>query len=452
MTSTPIQIWSIIVLAIIGSSTLRGQQVRLNLKTALQYTLAHHAKVKKGQLDIRWGKEVLRESVSMGLPQVSASAAILNNPSLRTSLVPAEFFGGQPGSFVPLQFGTNWNAKASVRLNQMIFNKQWLLALEASKKSNDFYVLSLEMNKEEVVYQTAKLYFQIQLVQTQRGLLKANLDQVDGLLTLTRKQFDNGLAKKIDVDRLRVQQSNLHTQLKNLDLQLDQLTQALKLAMQMPLNTEIVLTDSLNTEWGSLTSALAQPAFQMRPALALLQVQQDLFDLDYRRWRAGYFPSVNLFAHYNYEWQANDLGAFSEGERWFDYSQVGVIFNFPLFDGLFKKTQMEKTVINKLKTAEDYRHALLAFEVQYRSAMASLQMNRNNLQTVLETQSVAREVFRIAQKRYKEGVAPITELLDAEASLRQAQTNYISTLAQIKLAEIDLLHTNGQLLQLVGGQ
>ena len=122
-------------------------QTPLDLKTALQYTLDHHTKVQQAQIDVQLGKQTLRESISTGLPQISAEATILNNLALRTSLVPAEFFGGPPGEFAQLKFGTNWNANAGIQLNQMVFNKQWLLALEATKKLSDFYAVSLEKSK-----------------------------------------------------------------------------------------------------------------------------------------------------------------------------------------------------------------------------------------------------------------------------------------------------------------
>lgn len=425
-------------------------QVAIDLKSALQYTIDNHSKVQQALIDVQLGEQTLRESVSTGLPQINASSTIINNLALRTSLIPAEFLGGPPGEFAKLQFGTNWNGNAGVELNQMIFNKQWLLALEATKKLKDFYNVSLDQTKETVIYETAKLYYQIQLTKTQRGILQANFNQIEGLLTVTEKQFQNGMAKKIDVDRLQVQADNLTVQLSNLDLQLQQLELTLKFAMQMPLETDIVLTDTISEQELTYTNnSIIQPAFQSRPALGLLQVQQELYDLDLRRWRAGYFPTVNFFANYTYEWQANNFGEITDGQRWTDYSQVGLRFNFPIFDGFYKDSQKQMAILNKMKVAKDHSYTLLGYQLQYQSALSSIQLNKNNLQAVTNTRKVAEEVYRVAQNRYKQGIAPITELLDAETSMREAQSNYIATLGQLKLSEIDLLHANGKLIDLV---
>ncbi len=425
-------------------------QTALDLRSALRYTVDNHSKVQQAILDIEGGEQTLRESISTGLPQISATSTIINNLALRTSLIPAEFLGGQPGEFAQLQFGTNWNANAGVELNQMIFNKQWLLALEATKKLKDFYTVNLELSKEEVVYETAKLYYQIQLTHSQKGILEANLNQIKGLLVVTEKQFQNGFAKKIDVDQLRVKESNLNIQLSNLDLQTEQMEQALKFAMQMPLKTKIILTDTISeSELTNTNQGLLQPTYSNRPALEVLSVQEELYDLDVRRWKSGYFPTVNLFASYTYEWQANNFSDFTNGQKWTDFSQMGLYFNFPIFDGMFKDSKMEMATLNKMKARKDHERTLLGYQLQYLSALNSLRLNKNNLAAVIETRKMAEAVYDVTQKRYKEGIAPITELLNTEAAMREAQSNYITTLGQLKLAEIDLLYANGKLIDLI---
>ncbi len=425
-------------------------QEAIDLKTALRYAVDHHASIKKAELEVQKGRQLVRESLSTGLPQVSASGTLVNNLAIRTSLISAEYFGGQPGEFTKLQFGTNWNASAGIQLQQLAFSKEWLLGLKATMELADFYNLLLEKSKEDVVYEVAKLYYQIQLSRTQRGILHANLDQIKGLATLTQKQFENGFAKKIDVDRLHVQRSNLETQLVNLDLQIQQLEQALKFSMQMPLETEIVLTDTISeSTFQQINPITFQPTYQQKSDLLVLKKQQQLYILDERRWKAGYFPSLALFANYSYEWQANKLSEFTKNNNWTDFSQVGLSVNIPIFDGFFRDSKIQTARLNRLQVSKDYSLAALGFQLRHEAAVTSLRSNLNTLETVRQTRQVAEEVYRVAQGRFREGLAPITELLDAESSMRQAQTNYITTLAQIKLSEIDLLNVNGQLLKLI---
>jgi outer membrane protein TolC len=435
-------LWSLAILPALA-------QQQIDLKAALKYTIEHHANVKKAQLDIAKGNELVRQSLSTGLPQVNGNINIINNAILQTSFVPAEIVGGPPGELAPLQFGANWNAVAGVELNQMVYNQTWLLGLRATRELTDFYKLVLEKSKDQVVADVAKLYYQVQLSRTQKSLFQANIDQIKGLLTVTQKQYENGFGKKVDVDRLRVQQSNLEMQLVNLELQIKQAEQALKFAMNLPLETAIVLTDTISSNmFEEVNAAITQPNYLQKPDLLILKKQSSLYQLDMERWKAGFYPSVSFFGNYNYQWVSNNLGDIGDGKTWTDFSQLGIRVNIPFFDGFNKKSLMQTAQLNILQTDQDYNFAKLGLQLSHEAAVTSLRVNQNNLQSVIATQKVAEDVYRVAQSRYREGLAPITELLDAETSLRQSQSNYITTLAQIKLAEIDILSANGLLLKM----
>ncbi len=441
--------WLTTALFFLLAFSLFAQQP-IDLKTALKYTVEHHANVKRAQIEIAKGNQMVRESLSSGLPQVNAYSSMVNNLNVRTSFVPAEFFGGQPGEFAKVKFGTNWNASAGIQIDQMVFNKTWLLGVRATRELTDFYKLVLEKNKDQVVSDVAKLYYQIQLSRTQRGIFDANIQQIKGLLTVTQKQYENGFGKKIDVDRLRVQQSNLETQLENLDLQIMQAEQALKFAMNMPLESDIVLTDTISeTMFTEVNAAMAQPSYSLKPDLLILKKQEQLYQLDVERWQASYYPTLGFFGTYSYEWQANKLGDLGTGDFWTKFSQIGLQLNIPIFDGFLKNSKIQTAQLNLQQTANDYNFAKLGLQLSNEAAITSLKSSQNSLRSIVATQKVAEEVYRVAQSRYKEGLAPITELLDAETSLRQTQSNYITTLAQIKLAEIDILSANGLLLRMI---
>ena len=439
----------ILILGLISPASLCAQQP-LDLKSALRYAAENHAEIKKANIQIEKGKQVIRESLSSGMPQVTLNGTLVNNLSIRTSFVPAEFFGGQPGDFARVQFGTNWNASTGLQLEQLVFNKTWFLGLEASKKLTQLNELLLQNTTELVLYEVAKLYYQIKLSQTQREIFAANLAQIEGLITLVQKQYEEGFAKQIDLDRLKVQKANLLNQKSNLDLQIEQAEQALKFTMQMPLDADIYLTDTVSAEpFAQVSTALAQPEWQARPQLLLLKKEQELLQLDERRWKSSYFPTLSFFAAYNYEWQANNLKDFGSSRNWTDFSQVGLRINMTIFDGMFRDSRVQTSRLNRLQSEQSLRMATMGVQLRHEAAITTLRTNQNTLRSVLENRQLAESIYQIAKKRFREGLAPITELLDAETSMRQAQTNYLTTLAQIKLSEIDLLHINGLIKNLM---
>src|SRR5690625_7873299 len=70
------------------------------------------------------------------------------------------------------------------------------------------------------------------------------MDQVPQLEDVVRGQYESGLVRKIDLDRLRVNKSNLQTKKLSLENALGQQENLLKYYMGMPVSEDIVLISS----------------------------------------------------------------------------------------------------------------------------------------------------------------------------------------------------------------
>ncbi len=259
----------------------------MSLQNSVQYAVQNNPQVHKAALEVRQGDYLVKEYLSAGLPQVSGSSNFTYNLKLPTQLIP-NFFEGRPDELVPVQFGTALSTTAGVELNQLIYDHSFWLGVKATQKLGHFNRLLEAKTREDVAYNVVKIYFQAQILGKQRGILQANIQQVEGLLRATDLQFQNGFAKKLDVDQLRVNLSILKNQLQNLDLQYEQSLRALKYAMAMPLDTPIALTDTLRDE--SLPSAASSdalaPGYNNKIDLAILSQQQELLKLQYERTRS----------------------------------------------------------------------------------------------------------------------------------------------------------------------
>ncbi len=417
----------------------------MSLKDCTAFAIENSPQVQTALLEITKNDYKVKEVLSTGLPQVNLSGNYTYNVELPTQLIPGEFFGA-PGELVQVQFGTKMNTTFSGEINQLVFNKTFFLGLDATRKLRKLYTLQVEKTKEDIAYNIAQLYFSIQVTQKQRDILQANLDQVKSLLQLTEKQFQNGFAKQIDVDQLRVNRINLENQIVNLELQVAQFKQTLKFYMAMPLDKPIALTDTLNETAYSIPGVQMFSAdFSQKTDFAILDVQGELNALNEEQYKAGYWPTLNAFANYNYQGQGDQ---FSE-LQWFDFGAIGLSLNIPIFDGFRKKAQIQQAQVDQLQLAETRRLTTQSLQLAYNQGLQQLQININNLRALDENRKVAEDVYRIAQNRFKEGIAPIVEVLQAETSMREAQTNYLTTLLQVKLAEIEILNSKGTLLNTI---
>lgn len=425
-------------------------QQPLSLQNSVQYALQNNPQIHRAALEVSKGDYLIKEYLSTALPQVNGSGNFTYNIKLPTQLIP-NFFDGRPEELLPVQFGTALSATAGVELSQMIYDHSFWLGVKGAKKLASFNRLVEAKTQEDVAYNVVKIYYQAQILGQQRAVIQANLDQVDGLLRATELQYQNGFAKKLDVDQLRVNRSSLETQLRNLELQYQQTLRGLKYAMAMPLDAAIVLTDTLQNDdlpAAALQEALS-PGFSNKVDVAIIDEQKELLKLQYEKTRAEYIPSARFFAGYTVQGQGNSFRELGDNKQWFDFAMMGINIKVPIFDGLRKNYRTQQDIIEVLQNEKDRQNALNGLEFQYSNALLQLESNYNSLVSQKENRLMAEEVYTVTQKRFREGLASITEVLSAETAMREVQTNYLAALLQYKWASLDLEYANGRLLQLL---
>jgi len=426
-----------------------GQQAQpLSLTDCLKQTVANSATLQKARLEARRGDLQVKELTAQGLPQISASAQINYNPTLQVIFFP-DFLNGNPDEVSPVTIGTSWGAQGNISLEQLAYSPSYNVARRAARASSEFYQLMVDKTAEDLLLDVAKVYYSAQMVQKQRGLIEANLAQVEALLRLSRLQLENGFGRQVEVDQLTVNRINLENQLRNLDVAYEQQLNSLKFAMQMPLETGIVLTDTLSENYALPQLAAVKPSFTSRMDFAVLEKTRQLHTLNQLRYKAEYLPSVSLFANINALAQPAEFSGFTKSRSWADYSSIGLRLQIPIFDGFRRRSLVDQVEIDLLQNAEDVRNANSAFQLRYQNARLSLQSNLNNLEPLKENRRMAEVVYQQAQQRYREGIAPITEVVNAETAMREAQTNFLLALFQVKLAELELLDVNGELRRMI---
>jgi outer membrane protein TolC len=427
--------------------TLEAQST-LSVKESVQFALQNSPMLQKAKLDTRKSLEQVREYKSTGLPQVSASANFTYNVKLPTQLIP-NFFQGRPDELVPVQFGTDLNTILGAEVNQLLYSQQYWTGIKAVKALGNFNQTVELKTEEEVTYNVVKLYYQVQTISKQRELIVANLQQINGLLKATDLQYKNGLAKKLDVDQLRVNQITLETQVQNLTLSYEQGLQALKFAMSMPQETQLSLRDTLSEiVMPNVDPTYFEPGYQNKLDLTLLDQQTRLQELNAEQFRATAWPTLRFFGNYNFQGQGNGFGELGKDQNWFSFSAIGLNVNIPIFDGFYRKSKVEQVKIDMLKLAEDRRQTLQSLQLQHSQAKQQLLSYWNTLTALRENRKVAEEVYAITQKRYKEGVASVTEVLVAERTMREVQSNFLGNLLQYQLAKVDLDYANGKIREL----
>src|SRR5687768_11215975 len=217
-----------------GSDNLKSTKHEFSVLQAVDYAKNNNVQVKNAMLNVLVQEQTNRELTAAALPQISGSGSYTYNAKLPVSLVPAEFFGGQPGTFEKVAFGLRHNATLGVQLNQLLFDGQVFVGLQARETVLKFQEKNLEVTEELIKTNIYKIYYQLVASKRQTELLDANIERFEKLLRETRIIYENGFAEKLDVDRVNVALTNLQTEkIKTLN-QIENGYLGLKLLMGMP--------------------------------------------------------------------------------------------------------------------------------------------------------------------------------------------------------------------------
>jgi outer membrane protein len=439
-------------LLLLGVSVEAQAPVELKLKDAIQYALEANQNARKAKLDIENAQYQIDEVRARALPQVSGSGAITYNPILPLSALPGEL-AGQPGTTLFVAFGQKWNSNIGISVNQTLFDNSVFTGLKAAKTTQEFYRMNAQLTDEQIIEQVATMYYQVLVQRQQIGVIDSTIRNVERVHEVLKSLLENGLAKKIDVDRIAVNLSNLKSRKQQLLNGVSLLENQLKFYMGMPIQTAISIPDQVleNIQPKAVASGETMD-IAGRTEIQVLRTQETLLQYQKQSFKSANMPTLSLGGSYSYNGLGNQFPVFkgaSSGVNWFQVGAVNLNLRIPIFNGGGTKAKVKQADIAIRKLNEDIAYTQLALNLTYENAKTQINNSIITLYTQKENVMLAEEVYRNTQNNYNNGLATLTDLLNAENSLTEAQNNYSTALLDYKLSEIQLIKSQGSLKTLI---
>ena len=442
---------SLIILALSLLSTgLFGQG--LTLKQCVDYANSNNGNIKNANTDVRISEKKIDEQIGSMLPQIDASGNYTNNLELSTTLLPGELIN-KPGTEIPVTFGTKHTVSAGIQLNQKIFDPTFGIALKAVKIVKQQAEQNLRKSAEQTAYAVSGTYYQTLVIGKQINTLHATLEASEKLLLSTDLKFKNGMAKQVDVDKIRVSYNNIKSQTQQSELSYRQSLNTLKYQMGMPVDKVLTLSnDAIDTDFSVFETPADSFNIDNKVDYQLRKIDLNGYELDKKRNQAAYFPSLSLIANYGVNAMRNQFDFTQPGGVWFPSSYIGLNLKIPVFDGLQKharisqsKLNIEKSKVNIQLTEQSIKVDLSNYEIQYRNAIDNIHNEKDNL-------DLAASVYKNVQNQFQQGASSSLDLIQAESAYTESQNNYYNKLLTLYIARINLEQTKGTLLNYINKQ
>ncbi|RBL93373.1 TolC family protein [Chitinophaga flava] len=430
-------------------------QAPLTLQEALKFALSNNHQLSRTKMEEEMGKFKTQEVRSQALPQVNASASYTDNLKLAKSLIPGTALGKPADSSVTITFGTQYSAGVGAELEQQIFNKSVFTGLKAAKAGEEYYSLQTQKSTEEVIYNVSQLYYQLLVTQEKITTINSNIEKLTQLVNTTQSQFDNGLAKKIDLDRIKVNLTNYKTQRTQLLNASATQTNNLKRVMGMPLQSSFTIPSASLKDIENKAAGVLQyddMNLDNRTEFKLIQKQEQLQELQKKAYQAAYFPVLSAFGRYSYNGMSQQFLFAKDPANstfWYGAASIGLSLRIPIFDGFGRRSKVSQANVALRQLNKQKEEIALGLNTEYENAKLQVRTNLSTIHTQKENVDLANEVYYSTQNNYKLGLANLTDLLNAETSLTDAQNSYNEALLQYKMAELDIIKSKGSLKDLL---
>ena len=417
-----------------------------SLADAVGYAQKNNLQVKNALLDIDIQIQTNKEIASAALPSLNSSLGGTNFLTIPTSLLPGQIFGGAAGTFIPVQFGTKFNANYGANFNQILFDGQVFIALQARATSLDWKRKNAALTEENIKANIYKIYYQLSASKTQLNILDANIERLQKLANDAAVMYKNGFAEKLDVDKVNVQLNNLQTEKLKANNSVTIGFMGLKMLMGMPVKDSLILTDVIN-ETNLSTDVLFEDNFEygIRKDFQYLTTIQKLSEFNIKRYQLSFLPTITMNGAYTKNAQRTKFDFFDKKGSWFETALIGLNLNFPLFNGgarvaKVNKAKLELKQVDNQMTAlkNNIDNELSQAKLNYMSSVATVNFQKKNMQ-------LAETVYSQTKKKFEAGAGSNTEISAAQADLVAAQNNFMNALYTALISKVDLLKASGKL-------
>ncbi|MDX9770308.1 MAG: TolC family protein [Tenuifilaceae bacterium] len=447
----------ILFLSVLASLQVEAQEI-FNLQRCIDYALENNSNLKKSKLELEKSFESRREIMGSLLPQISGSGSLNYNlkktqfvmPNFVNDMLPPNMQDPNASKYMTIEMGTNYSAGVGATLNQQILNFTLFSTLEIAKTAESMATLGIESKEEEVIAQTASIFYAVQSTAYAAEQFKQSIKLIDRMLVTMESNYQNGLVKKVDLDRLKVNRVNLSTQQSAIENAIDIQKNLLKLQMGMDINQPIEIEEIDLDVFEQKVEMPQLQGFELTQLIPfqLIQQQHKIGYLQVKSVKSELLPSLMLGVNYQYNLLGDKLFG-SDDSYSYPTSVVGLNLRIPIFAGMSKNAKLKGAQIELMKLREDEQSVGQSLTMAYQNALLKLSDSRQTIDAQRQNMELAAEVFRITEENYQQGLASMSDVLNANSSLIQSQISYADALSKHMTAYIELRKANGTIKKLV---
>jgi outer membrane protein TolC len=418
-------------------------QNAFTLTDCIDYTLKNHPSVVIYKNNIDIAREKNAQNTAGYLPQISGVATTIDNLSLQSTILTADFIGPDP---IMITMGSQFTTNAYVDISQSLIDLTKMAKIGSNKANREKSILEHQLNEENITYTTAASFFQILIIKEQLKILQANKAKYEEMHKVLQYQNQMGTVLEKEVSRIQVNLNSASYQIQDAETRLKFAYNALKNAMGMPIESPLEIQaaaeyESYIREQDDTLGISSLTNYKLGENAVLFE------KLNLRAERAGYYPTLTAVGRFGYQSLTNESSDIYKD--WNDFSYIGLSLNVPIFNGLKKRSQVSESRLKLENQAATFKLNTDKLQLAYENSKTSLGSAHSNFNSSKDNMGLARQVLEVTEFQYKKGVASLTDYLNDDTAYRNAQGDYLNSLYNLLISELNYHQSKGTLKEFI---
>jgi outer membrane protein len=381
-------------------------------------------------------KEVLADY----LPHISLTSTLDNNLKLQQSVIPAGIFGPDE---VRVSLTQKFNSNFVGQLDQVIYDQSLITGLKANKYNKQKAELNVEQSQEAIIYNISMDYFRFFVYKQQLELSEYNSKIYEKQIKIYSLQVSKGVTLQKDLDKVTVDYNNTISLMRVAESNLLLAENELKFEMGYTI-TEPLKVDTI-TELAALTIKNESDTFSPSSKVnyQLFELNIKVLEIEQFRIKAEGYPKLSSYFRYGAVGFGDNLnGAY---DQLLPYSAVGLKLSVPILDFYKRNAKYKQAKINKINAEENLKIMEGRYKIDYENAYTKVLQTQVNMENDKRNVTLAESVMSVTDLQFQKGITNLTDWLNTQNSLKEAQNSFVNSLYNYYQARIDFEKAAGTL-------
>ena len=267
----------------------------------------------------------------------------------------------------------------------------------------------------------------ISILESNNKILQKNYEDA-------KKIYENGFNEEEDVEQLEITLGNIKSQLNSVKRMKGIAYQMLNLSLGSPINTKLILTDSLDgLAENNINLDLINSEFNFSNHIdfKISENDRETKRLMMKLEQSKALPSLSAFVNYGRQAFSDSFSFFNNNQQWFGSSLLGVSLNVPVFSSFSRKSKTAQAKIALENSDIRLKETKQRLSLMAEKAKSEYQLSIENYNTSKRNVGLAERIEKKQRIKFFEGISSSFDLLQAQNQLYDQQQTYIQSMLDV---------------------